>query len=90
MTILVSNPVAEKEKDGKTTEIVGSNAVAEMTIDHKTMTNVDSNEVKKKEEKVKKEEIRDRLIKRYKAERKIKKLKYDANPPKKGLRDNEM
>jgi hypothetical protein len=66
------------------------NAVAEMTIDHKTMTNVDSNEVKKKEEKVKKEEIRDRLIERYKAEREIKKRKYDPNPPKKGLSDNEM
>jgi hypothetical protein len=91
-TILVSNPpVAEKEKFyAKTTEIVGSHAVAEMNIDHKTRTIVDSNEVKEKEEKVKKGEIRDRLIERYKAEQEIEKRKYDANPPKKGSSDDEM
>jgi hypothetical protein len=82
--------VAEKEKDAKTTEIVGSNAVAEMTIDHKTMTIVDINEVKEKEEKVKKGEIRDHLIERYKAEQEIKKHNYDANPPEKGSSDDEM
>jgi hypothetical protein len=51
---------------------------------------MDSNAVKEKQEKVKKGKIRDRLIKKYKAEQEIKKIAYDANPPDKGSSDEEM